>query len=129
MVRPPEFQKETVEPATPAAATASDAVGSGLTRSSSASASATNVASTVPVVVETESNDRISVLVKSRPTGAKVLRRGKEIGRTPLTIQIGRGEHRIFEVGSLALGTRRISLDGEKTEIMVNVGAPLKQGQ
>jgi hypothetical protein len=124
---PSDLQKESVGPPSAAAAAAAiESTSSALTPATPTVAPATSVASTVPVVVETESNDRISVLVKSRPTGAKVLRRGKEIGRTPLTIQIGRGEHRIFEVGSLAFGTRRISLDGEKTEVMVNIGAPPK---
>jgi hypothetical protein len=130
VVPPPELRKESVELPTPPAAAASEAASSvpapAETSAAPAPTAAPSAASTVPVVVETDSNDRISVLVKSRPTGAKVLRRGKEIGRTPVVIQIGRGEHRIFEVGSLAFGTRRISLDGEKTEIMVNIGAPPK---
>ncbi len=61
------------------------------------------------------------MLVKSKPTGARVYRRGKEIGRTPLTIQIGRGEHRIFEVGFTNSGAKRISVDGEKPEINVTL--------
>ena len=80
--------------------------------------------STVPVVVETDSSDRIDVLVKSNPSKVRVWKRGKEIGRTPLVIQIGRGEHRIFEVGTPAFGVRRLSLNGEKTEIIVNLAVP-----
>ncbi len=78
------------------------------------------------VVVETDSKDRVSVLVKTRPDGARVMRRGKEIGRTPLVIQIGRGEHRIFEVMMVGFGTKRITLDGEKPEIMVNMATEAK---
>ncbi len=84
-------------------------------------ASAPSPASSVPVVVETESLDRVSVLVKSRPSNAKIYRRGKEIGKTPLMIQIGRGEHRIFEVGFTIAGSRRVSIDGEKPEVRVDV--------
>jgi hypothetical protein len=76
------------------------------------------------VVVETESNDRISVTVNSNPNGVRVWRRGKSIGRTPLVIQIGRGERRVFEIGSPGYGTRRLSLNGEKTDITVNLYAP-----
>jgi len=94
------------------------------TSSAPASDSASIAASTVPVVVETESLDRVSVLVKSKPRSARVYKRGKEIGRTPLVIQIGRGEHRIFEVGVNLGATRRISLDGEKPEITVTLVAP-----
>jgi hypothetical protein len=61
------------------------------------------------------------VLVKTRPEKVKVLRRGKEIGRTPLTIQIGRGEHRIFELVAPGIGTKRLTLDGEKPEVFVNM--------
>ena len=87
---------------------------------------ASSPSSTVPTVIESDSNDRVRILVKSRPTGAKVLRRGKEIGKTPLLIEIGKGEHRIFEVGLPASGYRRLSLDGEKTEVLVNIGLPSK---
>jgi hypothetical protein len=97
---------------------------SAATSSAPASDSASIAASTVPVVVETESLDRVSVLVKSKPKSARVYKRGKEIGRTPLVIQIGRGEHRIFEVGVNLGATRRISLDGEKPEITVTLVTP-----
>ena len=76
------------------------------------------------MVVETQSNDRIDVLVKSNPSKVRVWKRGKEIGRTPLVIQIGRGEHRIFEVGTPAFGVRRLSINGDKTEITVNLAVP-----
>jgi len=87
-------------------------------------APATSPGSTLPVVVETESSDRIDVLVKSNPSKVRVWKRGKEIGRTPLVIQIGRGEHRIFEVGTPAFGVRRLALNGDKTEITVNLAVP-----
>jgi len=87
-------------------------------------ASATSPASTMPVVIETKSEDRIAVVVKSQPTNMKVWRRGKAIGRTPLVIEIGRGEHRIFEVGSPTHGVRRLSLNGDKTEVTVTLTPP-----
>lgn len=115
----------------PAQASASTAVPSntatGQTEAQVASnggAPATSPSSTVPVVVETESSDRIDVLVKSNPSKVRVWKRGKEIGRTPLVIQIGRGEHRIFEVGTPAFGVRRLSINGDKTEITVNLAVP-----
>jgi hypothetical protein len=96
------------------------------TQSAAAWPSAPNPAPSTPVVVETDSTNRVSVLVKSRPSGARIYRRGKEIGRTPLTIQIGRGEHRIFEVGMTSSGARRISVDGEKPELTVNLAVEAK---
>ena len=140
---PPAIQKPATEatpaPAPPApekapAEPSLTTVAMGSSNASAAQASAVerptlpanSPSSTVLTVVETDSNDRVSILVKSRPTGAKVLRRGKEIGKTPLFIEIGKGEHRIFEVGLPASGYRRLSLDGEKTEVLVNIGVPPK---
>ncbi|HEY5959387.1 MAG TPA: PEGA domain-containing protein [Polyangiaceae bacterium] len=80
-------------------------------------------AAPTPVLVQTEASDRVDVLVKSKPTGARIYRMGKEIGRTPAVIQIGRGEHRVFEVGSPSAGTKRISLDGEKSEVTVTLAS------
>ena len=108
-------------PAEPPAQPA-DSAGVATGQSSLAAAdSAALAASTVPIVVETELADRVSVLIKSKPRSARVYKRAKEIGRTPLIIQIGRGEHRIFEVGLNLGATRRISLDGEKSEIIVTL--------
>ena len=104
----------------PAIAAASEPASAAIP-SAVASPTASSPSAAASVVVETDSADRVSVLVKSRPTGAKVYRRGKEIGRTPLTVQIGRGEHRIFEVGWTNAGSKRISVDGEKPEITVTL--------
>ncbi|HMA93296.1 MAG TPA: hypothetical protein VKP30_11465 [Polyangiaceae bacterium] len=80
----------------------------------------------IPTAIETESNDRVSVLVRSKPDHARVLRRGKEIGRTPLVIQIGRGERRVFEVAAHGFGAKRVSIDGDKPEILVNMAGDAK---
>ena len=73
------------------------------------------------VVVATDAVERIRVKVASVPAGAKVLRRGKEVGRAPLIIEIGKGEHRTFEVSSPGFATRKLTLDGEKTEVVVKL--------
>lgn len=88
---------------------------------SEADASAASPEPSVPVLAQTDSSDRIDILILSKPTGARVYRLGREIARTPVTIQIGRGERRVFEVGSPRLGTKRVTLDGEKSEIMVTL--------
>jgi hypothetical protein len=82
-----------------------------------------------PVLVQTEAAERVDVLVKSKPSGARIYRLGREIGRTPAVIQIGRGERRVFEVGTPALGTKRVPLDGEKTEVMVTLVADAPAAQ
>lgn len=108
------------------AASTSEGAGGAGSESATTIGSSTAPSSTVPVVIETKSNDRIDVLVKSRPSNVKVWRLGKAIGRTPLVIQIGRGEHRIFEVGGPAVGVRRLSLNGDKTEVTVDLIPPGK---
>jgi hypothetical protein len=77
------------------------------------------------VVVLTDAGARVPVVIKSTPTGARVYRLGKEIARTPVIIEIAQGERRVFEVGSPSMGTRRIGVDGSKSEIMVRLGAEL----
>jgi len=124
---PPQVAPTQVEPAAPAAQVAVATEPSAApTQSTATPASPASPSSSAAVVVETDSADRVSVLVKSKPTGAKVYRRSKEIGKTPLTIQIGRGEHRIFEVGWASSGSKRISVDGEKPEITVTLGGETK---
>ena len=115
---PAQASQPTTAPSSTATSEAAAQVGS------TGGAPATSASSTLPVVVETESSDRIDVLVKSNPSKVRVWKRGKEIGRTPLVIQIGRGEHRIFEVGTPAFGVRRLSLNGDKTEVTVNLAVP-----
>ena len=112
---------QSAPPAVPPAQPAASASVAPVQSSIAAADSAALAASTVPIAVETESADRVSVLIKSKPRSARVYKRAKEIGRTPLIIQIGRGEHRIFEVGLNLGATRRISLDGEKSEITVTL--------
>ena len=123
MHKPPEPAAVALPPAQAGQAT-TEPSNTAAEQASNGGAPATSSSSTLPVVVETESSDRIDVLVKSNPSKVRVWKRGKEIGRTPLVIQVGRGEHRIFEVGTPAFGVRRLSINGDKTEITVNLAVP-----
>ena len=84
-------------------------------------ASIAAVAAAVPTVIVTDATERVAVLVESQPKGARIFRLGKEIGRAPLSIEIGRGEHRSFEVRSSGFATRRLALDGGKTKVLVKL--------
>jgi len=80
-------------------------------------------ASSSQVVSLTDAADRVQVLVKSRPSGARLYRLGREFARTPVIVEIARGDRRVFEVGTPSLGTRRIAIDGTKPEITVTLAA------
>ena len=63
------------------------------------------------------SEDTVRVGVNIRPEGARVFYRGKEVGRTPFTLELLRGERRVFEVGYPGYTTRRLVIDGTEKEI------------
>ncbi len=77
-----------------------------------ASTTATGAAPAVP-----SSEDTVRVAVNIRPEGARVFYRGKEIGRTPFTLELLRDERRVFEVGYPGYVTRRLVIDGSEKEI------------
>ncbi len=66
---------------------------------------------------EPPSEDTVRVGVNIRPEGARVFYRGKEVGRTPFTLELLRGERRVFEVGYPGYTTRRLVIDGTEKEI------------
>jgi hypothetical protein len=61
--------------------------------------------------------DTVRVAVKIRPEGSRVFYRGKEIGRTPFTLELLRDERRVFEVGYPGYQSRRLVIDGAEREI------------
>jgi hypothetical protein len=85
-------------------------------------------ASAVPLIVETDAKDRVDVLVKSNPDGARVLRvkMDKELGHTPLTIRIGRGERRTFVFGAAGFEFKRVTVDDERPELYINLNPKTK---
>ena len=77
---------------------------------------ANNEAMTAPPA-EPPSEDTVRVGVLIRPEGARVFYRGKEIGRTPFTLELLRGERRVFEVRYPGYVSRRLVIDGSEKEI------------
>ena len=61
--------------------------------------------------------DTVRVAINIRPEGAHVYYRGREVGRTPFTVELLRGERRVFEVGHPGYATRRLVIDGTRKEI------------
>lgn len=67
------------------------------------------------------SEDTVRVAINIRPEGARVFYRGKEVGRTPFTLELLRGERRVFEVGYPGYATRRLIIDGTEAMISFNL--------
>jgi len=61
------------------------------------------------------------VVVKISPPGARLFRKGKPIGTSPVTIELAPGEKRSFEVGMPGWVTRRLVVDGTKPEIFIGL--------
>ena len=62
------------------------------------------------------------VVVKLSPPGARLFRKGKPVGSSPVTIELGPDEKkRSFEVGMPGYITRKLVVDGSKPEIFIGL--------
>jgi hypothetical protein len=61
------------------------------------------------------------VVVKAKPPQAKFYRKGKEVSGSPMTVELPPGEKRAYEVGLPGYVTRRLVVDGSKSEISVGL--------
>jgi hypothetical protein len=108
---------ETPSPSATAAApeaTATDAP------SAPAASAADPSAATASPSAERAPGSRI-VVVKISPPGARLFRKGKPVGSSPVTIELAPGEKRSFEVGMPGWVTRRLVVDGTKPEIFIGL--------
>jgi cytoskeletal protein RodZ len=64
---------------------------------------------------------KVTVVVKVRPPEARLYYRGKEVGMSPVTIELAPGEKRAFEVGKRGYITRRLVLDGTQTNVFIGL--------
>jgi hypothetical protein len=51
---------------------------------------------------DSEAGETVTVRINITPEGSKIVLKGEEIGRTPMTMEIPRGEKRVFEVNAKA---------------------------
>jgi hypothetical protein len=65
-------------------------------------------------------------LLKIRPEGARVYYRGKEVGRSPFTLELPRGEKRAYEVGHPGYITRKLVVDGTEPTISISMAPAAK---
>lgn len=70
----------------------------------------------------------VAVRVDSDPPGARMFWRGKEVGTTPFTLELQPGEKHSYELGLPGYVTRKVVIDGTKSEISIGMkpesGAP-----
>jgi hypothetical protein len=89
-----------------------------------ASAEPSPLTSAAPATSAT--GDLVAVLLKIRPEGARVYYRGKEVGRSPFTLELPRGETRAYEVGYPGYMTRRLVVDGTEPVISISMAPAVK---
>jgi hypothetical protein len=89
--------------------------------SEQASPNRPSAAPSVAAPSEPVGEDTVRVAINIRPEGTRVFYRGKEVGRTPFTLELLRGERRVFEVGYPGYSTRRLVIDGAEKEISFNM--------
>jgi hypothetical protein len=67
-------------------------------------------------------NTKRTVVVTISPPTARLFRRGKPVGSSPVTIELEPGEkRRLYEVGGHGWVTRKLSVDGSKPEIFIGL--------
>jgi hypothetical protein len=67
-------------------------------------------------------NTKRTVVVTISPPTARLFRRGKPVGASPVTIELEPGEkRRLYEVGGHGWVTRKLSVDGSKPEIFIGL--------
>ena len=61
------------------------------------------------------------VVIRVRPEGARIYRKGKEVGVSPYTVEVPHGERRAFEVIERGFQVRKVVIDGSKPEVFVGL--------
>jgi hypothetical protein len=109
----------TTEQAAPAAASALAA--DAPTTAPEPSATAAAAPSAAPSAGSTTADGKRIVIVKISPSFARLFRKGKPVGASPVTLELAPGEKRSFEVGAPGWVTRRLVVDGSKPEIFIGL--------
>jgi serine/threonine-protein kinase len=78
----------------------------------SASAAATGAA---------PSGNVVRINVDSEPPGARMFWRGKEVGTTPFVLELQPGEKHAYELGLPGYTTRKVVIDGSKTDVSIGL--------
>ncbi len=90
--------------------------------SAPAAATATAVAAPTPSAAPSAAaGEAREIHVVTDPPGAKLFYKGRDMGATPLTLQLPAGETRSYEVVLRGYITRRLVVDGSKSDIGVGL--------
>jgi len=63
----------------------------------------------------------IRINVDSDPPGARMFWKGKEVGTTPFVLEFQAGERHAYEMGLPGYTTRKVVIDGSKTDISIGL--------
>ncbi len=74
-------------------------------------------AASAAAAAEGEGSETIAVLINIRPEGTTIFFKGKQVGKSPLTVEVPRGERRVFEAVNPGYVTRKVVVDGSRSEI------------
>jgi len=86
-----------------------------------APAAAAASAAGAPSAAPSASGDVVHVNVTSDPPGARLFWKGKEVGTTPFVLELQPGEKHAYELGKVGFTTRKVVIDGSKTEISIGL--------
>ena len=115
----PLADKAKAQAADAKAAATEGAKGSGAddVKPAAAPASAAPSAATAPA----EAGSIIRINIESDPPGARMFWKGKEQGTTPFVLEFRAGERHAYEMGLPGYMTRKVVIDGSKTEISIGL--------
>lgn len=74
-----------------------------------------------PAAPSAAAASNISVVISVKPPQARVFYRGKEVGHPPVTVEIEPGKRRAYEVALPGYWTRKVVIDGSKSEVQVGL--------
>jgi PEGA domain len=63
----------------------------------------------------------VHINVDSDPPGARLFWKGKEVGTTPFVLELQPGEKHAYELGLPGYTTRKVVIDGSKTDITIGL--------
>lgn len=86
-----------------------------------AAAEAKPAASAAAAPSAAEAGGIIRINIESDPPGARLFWKGKEQGTTPFVLEFRAGERHAYELGLPGYTTRKVVIDGSKTEISIGL--------
>jgi len=115
---PPAAEAATTGSAVPPSAAATAAASAATADSAPAPSTS---ASPAPSTSANAGSEMRRVTVKSKPAKVRFFHFGKLVGVTPFVLQLKPGEKHAYEAGLPGYGTRKVVIDGSKSEILIGL--------